>query len=175
MDTTRDDLSALDRGLTQLGTLVGSVQPADLDRPTPCTNWSVRELLAHVVQGPASFAASVRGGDPDWSAGSELPDDWSATFAAHADDLRAAWTENADKEPGPDFQTAELAVHSWDLATALGRDIGSLDPVVAERGWDIMSVALTPENRGKVFQPEREAPDGAGPYERLAAFAGRKV
>jgi uncharacterized protein (TIGR03083 family) len=175
MDTTREDLSALDRGLTQLGTLVESVQPADLDRPTPCDHWTVRELLGHVLQGPANFATSVRGGKPDWSAGAELPDDWAANFASHADDLRDAWGENPDKEPGPDFQTGELAVHAWDLATALGKDSAELDPTVAERGWAVMSAALTPENRGKAFEPAREAPQDADPYQRLAAFAGRKV
>ena len=175
MDTTREDLSALDRGLTQLGSLVESVQPTDLDRPTPCTDWTVRELVSHVVQGPANFATTVRGGSPDWSAGSELPEDWAATFASHAEDLRTAWTQHPDTEPGPDFQTAELAVHAWDLATALGRDSSELDPRVAERGWDVMSAALTPENRGKAFEPARDAPQDADPYQRLAAFAGREV
>ncbi len=175
MDTTREDLSALDRGLTQLGTLVQSVQPDDLDRQTPCEDWTVRELLAHVVQGPANFAASVRGGEPDWSKGGDLPDDWATVFATNADDLRAAWTDNPDNQPGPDFQTGELAVHAWDLSTALGKDSADLDPTVAERGYDAMSGALTPENRGKVFKPEQDAPQDAGPYERLAAFAGRTV
>jgi uncharacterized protein (TIGR03083 family) len=175
MDTTRDDLSALDRGLAQLGTLVQSVQPSDLDRPTPCRDWTVRELLAHVVQGPANFATSVRGGEPDWSKGADLPDDFAATYATNAEDLRAAWTDSPDHEPGPGFQTGELAVHAWDLATALDRDVDQLDPQVAQHGYDVMSVALTPENRGAAFQPAREAPQDAGPYARLAAFAGRKV
>ena len=175
MDTTRDDLSALDRGLAQLGTLVESVQPADLDRPTPCDDWTVRDLLRHVVQGPANFATTVRGGSPDWSSSSELPEDWSSTFTSHAEDLRAAWTQHPDTEPGPDFQTAELAVHAWDLATALDKDTGALDPTVAERGWEVMSAALTPENRGDAFEPARQAPQDADPYQRLAAFAGRKV
>ncbi|MGA8977703.1 MAG: maleylpyruvate isomerase family mycothiol-dependent enzyme [Pedococcus sp.] len=175
MDTSRDDLSTLDRGLTQLGALVGAVQPNDLDRSTPCTDWTVRDLLGHVVQGPANFALSVRGGSPDWSAGAELPEDWAAAFTAHADDLREAWTQHPETEPGPDFQTAELAVHAWDLATALGRDPAELDPEVAERGFATMSQALTPERRGTAFQPERDAPQDADPYQRLAAFAGRTV
>lgn len=175
MDTSRDDLSTLDRGLTQLGSLVESVQPADLDRPTPCSDWTVRELLGHVVQGPANFATSVRGGKPDWSAGSELPEDWADTFRTHADDLRAAWDENPDAQGGAGFQTAELAVHAWDLATALGKDSGELDAGVAEAGYATMSQALTPEARGQAFRPEQDAPEDAGPYERLAAFAGRSV
>ena len=175
MDTSRDDLAALDRGLTQLGSLVESVQPADLDRPTPCTDWTVRDLLGHVVQGPANFATSVRGGEVDWSAASPLPDDWADAFASHADDLRAAWAQNPDAEGGAGFQVAELAVHSWDLATALGKDSGELDAGVAESAYATMSQALTPDRRGAAFGPEQDAPDDAGAYERLAAFAGRSI
>ncbi|WP_406830168.1 TIGR03086 family metal-binding protein [Pedococcus sp. KACC 23699] len=175
MDTTRDDLATLDRGLTQLSTLVEAVQPSDLERQTPCTDWTVRELLGHVVQGPANFAASVRGESPDWSAAAELPQDWSATFRSNADDLRAAWDQNPDAPGGPGFQVAELAVHSWDLATALGKDAAELDPEVAEVAYATMSQALTPERRGAAFKPEQEPAGDAGPYERLAAFAGRSI
>lgn len=175
MDTSREDLSTLDRGLTQLGSLVEAVGPTDLDRPTPCQDWTVKELLGHVVQGPANFAASVRGESPDWAAGSELPDDWSATFRKHADDLREAWTQHPDNEAGPGFQTAELAVHAWDLSTALGKDPDDLDPAVAEAGFATMSAALTPEGRGDAFAPEQDAPPDADAYQRLAAFAGRAV
>ena len=175
MDTSRDDLATLDRALNQLDGLLQSVRPTDLDRPTPCTDWSVRQLLGHVVQGPANFATSVRGGTPDWSASADLPEDWSAAFRSNADDLRAAWAEHPDAEGGPGFQTAELAVHAWDLAQALGRDPGELDPAVAEAAHATMSAALTPEGRGSAFKPEQGAGEGAGAYERLAAFAGRST
>ena len=38
-----------------------------------------------------------------------------------------------------------------------------------------MSNALTPDNRSGAFDAEQPAPAGAGPYERLAAFAGRLI
>ena len=38
-----------------------------------------------------------------------------------------------------------------------------------------MQQMLTPDNRGRAFAPEQEAPEGADPYERLAAYAGREV
>jgi hypothetical protein len=46
---------------------------------------------------------------------------------------------------------------------------------VAERGYAFMSKALTPDNRGKAFEPEVEAPADADPYDRIAAFAGRDI
>jgi uncharacterized protein (TIGR03086 family) len=71
-----------------------------------------------------------------------------------------------------DWQTAELAVHSWDLARATGQST-DLDPEVAQRGLDFMSAALTPENRGAAFGPAVTLPDDAPVFERLVAFAGR--
>jgi hypothetical protein len=38
-----------------------------------------------------------------------------------------------------------------------------------------MSAVMKPEMRGDAFGPERAAPDGASAYERIAAFAGRRV
>ena len=84
-----------------------------------------------------------------------------------------------DAAPAPplpvDWQCAELAVHTWDLATALGRSSGDLDAEVAERGLAFMRASLTEDNRGPAFGPERPAPDGADAYQRIAAFAGRSV
>ena len=69
----------------------------------------------------------------------------------------------------------ELAVHTYDLATALGRSTADLDPEIAQVGYDFMSTSLTDDNRGNAFRPEQPAPDGADIYQRLAAFAGRSV
>jgi hypothetical protein len=66
-------------------------------------------------------------------------------------------------------------VHTWDLAAALGRSSGDLDPEVAERGLVFMHANLTNDNRSPAFGPEQPAPDSADAYLRIAAFAGRPV
>ncbi|WP_254185469.1 hypothetical protein [Nocardioides panacis] len=71
-----------------------------------------------------------------------------------------------------DWQTAEIAVHTWDVVRATGQPARLL-PEVAERGLAFMSAMLTPENRGEVFGPAVQVPDDAPVYDRLAAFAGR--
>ena len=73
------------------------------------------------------------------------------------------------------WQLAELAVHTWDLATAVHTPTGDLDPVVAERGLAFMQQGLTADNRAPVFGPEQPAPPDADAYTRIAAFAGRQV
>ena len=75
----------------------------------------------------------------------------------------------------PDWQIAEFAVHSWDLAHALDLSTGELDPAVAERGLAFMKANLRAEIRGEAFGPEQPAPDDGDAYDVIAAFAGRTV
>jgi len=176
--TTRDDeLVVLGRGLDQAAALLRSVGEDDLARPTPCGDWSTAELVDHLVAAPAKFATMVRGEDVDWSAPTpRVGSDRVDVFRAAADDLLRAWDAAPDDVPvSPDWQSAEIAVHSYDLATALGRPTHDLDPEVAERGLGFMQANLTADNRGPAFAAEQPAPDGADPYQRLAAFAGRRV
>ena len=173
-----DRLDVLARGLDQLAALLADVSEQRLADPTPCAAWTVADLVDHLVSGVGGFATTVRGGRMDWSAPPpHVGSDRVAVFRAHAEDLMSAWRErHSDHEPvTADWQSAELAVHTWDLATALGRATGGLDPAVAERGLVFMTAALTPDNRGEAFGPEQPAPDGADAYQRIAAFAGREV
>jgi uncharacterized protein (TIGR03086 family) len=173
-----DELEVLARGLEQTADLLGEVVEERLSAPTPCDDWTLSDLVDHVVLGTANFARSVRGEDVDWSAPTpQVGDDRVGAFRSGAADLLAAWrlkgTDGASI--GPDWQSAEIAVHDYDLAAALGRPTADLDPAVAERGLAFMQANLRPEIRGEAFGPERPAPDGADPYQRIAAFAGRSV
>jgi uncharacterized protein (TIGR03086 family) len=177
--TNRDDeLTVLTRGLDQAFELLGSVGEDDLDTPTPCAEWTVSDLVDHLVATPASFAQMVRGEEVDWSAPTpHVGDDRAAVFRTGVDALLGAWSAVGDGEApmGPDWQSAEVAVHTYDLAAALGRPTGGLDSEVAERGLALMQANLKPEIRGPAFQAEQPAPEGADAYQRIAAFAGRSV
>jgi uncharacterized protein (TIGR03086 family) len=165
----------LARGLDQLETLLRSVSDDDLPRPTPCSDWTVSDLVDHVVHAPWRFSAMVRGEQVDWSAPTPHAEDPVASYQQNAQALLAAVGENPDAQPGVDMQCAEIAVHTWDLATALGRSTDNLDAEVAERGHELMRASLNDDNRSPVFGPEKQAPDAADSYTRIAAFAGREV
>jgi uncharacterized protein (TIGR03086 family) len=165
----------LARGLDQLETLLRLVGRDDHGRRTPCSEWTVSDLVDHVVQTPRKFATMVRGEQVDWAAPTPHADDPVATYRENAQALRAAWAEHPDAQPSPDWQCAEIAVHTWDLATALGRSTDKLDPEVAERGRAFMLDSLNDDNRSPAFGPERQAPEDADAYTRIAAFAGRTV
>jgi hypothetical protein len=70
---------------------------------------------------------------------------------------------------------AELAIHAYDLTTALRATTADLDPEVAEVGLAFMTSSMTDDMRGDAFGPEQSAPADADAYERIAAFAGRSV
>jgi uncharacterized protein (TIGR03086 family) len=173
-----DELEVLARGLEQTAGLLGEVPEDRLTDPTPCDEWTVADLVDHVVLGTRNFTLTVRGEEVDWSAPTpHVGSDRADAFRAAAADLLGAWrrqgTEGASI--GPDWQSAEVAVHTYDLATALGRPTADLDPSVAERGLTFMRANLKPDIRGEAFGPERPAPEHADAYQRIAAFAGRSV
>lgn len=168
-----ESVEVLASALDQASEVLGAVSPDQLSEPTHCGDWTVGDLMAHIVATPGHFITMARGEQPDWSAKPELPSDWTATFRSGADDLLAMWRSNSEASPQSiDWQTAEFAVHTWDLVRATGQD-RELDPRVAERGLDFMSASLTEENRGDAFGPAVEVDDDAAVYDRLVAFAGR--
>jgi uncharacterized protein (TIGR03086 family) len=167
-------IDVLATALDQAGEVLDAVPGDTLSAPTPCTSWDVAGLMAHLVAGPRNFVLMAGGGQPDWSAPPPLPEDWVGEFRSGADDLLRLWRA-AGESASPqsvDWQTAEFAIHTWDLARATGQT-RTLEPEVAQRGLEFMSGALTPDNRGEAFGPALTLPDEAPVYDRLVAFAGR--
>jgi uncharacterized protein (TIGR03086 family) len=175
--TDDEELAVLRRGLDQLAGLVADVRPEAGDDPTPCTDWTVRDLVDHVVAAPTRFARMLREEPIDWTAPTPPPGTIRAlpSGARRGPAGRLARAPRAGQDAGVDWPCAELAVHTWDLATAVHADTSGLDPEVAEGGLAFMAASLTPDNRGPVFGPERPAPEGGDAYGRIAAFAGRRV
>lgn len=175
---TDSDTSPLDRGLDQLAALLDAVGDDDLARPTPCHDWTVAELVDHVVAAPRTFARQVRGEEVDWAAPTpHVGEDRAEAFRAAADELRTAWAaaDGGPGGPGLDLQCAEVAVHGYDLAASIGQPTDTLDTELAERALTFLRANLTADNRGPAFGPEQPAPEGADAYQRLAAFAGRGI
>jgi uncharacterized protein (TIGR03086 family) len=166
-------LTVLSTGLDQLADLLLDVHADQLDRPSPCSDWTLGDLVDHVVASPAKFTAMARGEQPDWSAAPEhLDKGWAAAFRTSADELMEQ-LEGASGDTDPAWMTAEFAVHTWDLAHALGHDTSELDPAVAEQGLGFMQANLNAEMRGEAFRPEQPAPEDGDAYDAIAAFAGR--
>jgi len=168
-------LTVLSRALDQAQAAIEGVRPDQLPWSTPCPHWDVRRLVAHLVAGPAKFVEMDSGGQPDWSSDPSVElAEAGSTFRANADDLLASWRSKGDDADTSmaDWQTAELAVHTWDLVTATDQE-RDLDAEVAEHGLAFMSASLTGENRGDAFGPAIPVAGDAPVYDRLVAVAGR--
>lgn len=119
----KQSIDILSRALDQTAEALSGIPTDKLSSGTPCTDWDVARLVAHVVAGPRNFVTMSSGGQPNWSAEPPLPHDWTAEFRSSADELLRMWRE-AGESASPqavDWQTAEFAVHTWDLVRATGQ------------------------------------------------------
>jgi uncharacterized protein (TIGR03086 family) len=165
--------------------LVGSVQPAELSKPTPCEGWDVKALLTHMVGTNRRFAAALAG---DASKAAPAGDDVLAEYAASAEEGLAAW-----RKPGaldttlglPSGQVpgttgigmifVDQLIHTWDLAKALGRG----DPLpddLATTALELSRARVTPDRRGpgKPYAEEIQVAGDRPTQDRLAGFLGRQ-
>lgn len=171
MNTQPHAGSLLTRALDQTARLLDEVSPDQYDQASTCADWTVRDLVRHVVASPTNFVAMFSGETVDWANPPELGDDPASDFRAGADQLRAH-LEPTDAAESSSAAIPEFAVHSWDLARSIGSQT-ALDHEVADHALAFMSANLTADNRAGVFAPEVDVDADASVHDRLAAFAGR--
>jgi len=151
---------------------------AQLDAPTPCDEWTTRQLLNHMLETQRYFAASARGEDaspPGPMPPSLLSDDPVRDFDTARDDVLTAFADpEVVEKTGPALGIAfgDLLLHGWDLARATGRD-AAMPPGTAEAAYQLIHGRFTDEQRKGVFKPEVEIGDDASPQDRLLAYVGR--
>lgn len=175
------------------GTLLKSVTPDRLDDPTPCSEFDIRALLSHSVDGLRLAAHIGEGGE--WNAAPPMTEGvadsgWGAAYDDAHRSFVMAWSDDAkldrmvsspwtEKMPGSAmvaFYVLETAAHSWDLAQALGQPL-PLDPALAEEILPMArkEVPASPRGGAVPFGEVREAPATADAHGRLAAWLGREV
>jgi uncharacterized protein (TIGR03086 family) len=173
--------------LDQLGPVLTDVfeglGPEDLERPTPCAQFTVRGVLDHMIGGATAFAAAYRDTSP---APVDTDDPLTAIGPALADLTAAIHDPGAlqrtvaapfGEVPGDEFArfvVLDGLVHGWDLATATGQ---AYDPPAAlvTAADEFARRALDPLRDGDTFAAATGSPGGASPIERLAAYTGRAV
>jgi len=176
------------------GEQLSQVGDDDWANPTPCDDWDVRTLVAHVVIGEALVAGLFRGDggavsvEVDTSVLGPSPmATWRGTAlaaleAAGGDGvLDATHAYPSGDFPGSvivGFRTADNLVHAWDLARACGRDL-ELPDDVAGRCLDfwlqLADVMAAGGVRGPHFAPPVLPADDAPVGLRLLALLGRSA
>jgi uncharacterized protein (TIGR03086 family) len=170
--------------------LISTIDRADLDGPTPCSEYDTRTLVGHVLTVLRRITTVAQGGDalsvPRVTTG--VPDtDLATTAADDAGRLAQVWSDDAVLDrlvtlpfgtmPGraaAAAYTQELTVHGWDLATAIGRT-DLLDDVLAAATLGAARQFVPADARGGPvpFGPVIDVPEDAPPYARLVGWLGR--
>ncbi|MFF4736805.1 TIGR03086 family metal-binding protein [Streptomyces sp. NPDC001262] len=192
MNTTSDPRVLSARATGQLAALIAAVPAERLGDPTPCEEFDIRGLLAHLVGGLNAGAAIGETGKPErLTAVADVADDgWAAAYEAGRARLAAAWADDAKLDmpisvpwgemPGRAYLASgcvmETVAHTWDLSQALGHPL-PLDQELGEYALQWAQQALTADRRGEgvPFGPVRSAPQDADAYGRLAAWLGRTL
>jgi uncharacterized protein (TIGR03086 family) len=187
-----DQLETMGKVLGETQRIVDHIEPAQLDDPTPCTEWTVRDLLNHVTGGAEMFAiAAAEGRVPDerigeLMTGDNLGDDYRGAFRNACDRAMRAYEPPGTMEKivvlplgempagvALDIAIFDVTTHAWDLAKATGQST-ELDPDVLAAAWALAPTMLTDEYRAAgIFGAVVEVDDDAPVQDRLAAFAGR--
>lgn len=173
---TPPDAAALRSVLDRTATVIDAVPTDSYGDATPCADWTVERLLAHIVGWTEAFANRAEGMDPDPDPdATPVDDDSGARFRTAAVRINAAEAGDGPR-PGKaadrGILIAEYICHGTDLARATGQQAGYSE-AAAELGLAALHGMLTPEYRNHGFGPEVPVDAGAGAVAALLAFSGR--
>jgi uncharacterized protein (TIGR03086 family) len=178
-----DVIAALDATFAHARGVIAGVRADQLDQPTPCTEWTVHDLLEHMIGVVDGLGRAAAGGAPATFA---LDADPATQFDAAAAAALSAWRAPGaldrvvDAGPGPmpghalaGINLLDTATHTWDLATATGQP-AELPELVAGAALEASRLIVTPEIRPGRFAAERPVPAHASTTDQLVAFLGRQ-
>lgn len=173
---------AYEAALRPLSTVVGAVPVAAWDRPSPCSDWTARDVVAHIITTQRDLLA---GHGHDLGAVPDLADP-AAGLRSHAERVLGlvSRAEVVDVTYEGFFGTTtvgatlvqfyvwDMLVHRWDIARAAGGD-ETLTPAELDRieaGADSFGDALHMEG---ICGPAVPPPVGSGRQVELLGRLGR--
>jgi uncharacterized protein (TIGR03086 family) len=166
--------TVLDRAHAALRAATAALTSADLDRPTPCEQWTVAQVIQHAAGDQLGYAAAITGHggpteDPFAPSGAltgtpaELVEPALAASAAAFGTVDPAGTTPTPLPQGvlaaataAGAAALDAGVHAWDIAVATGRPSGLDDDLAAEllpvaralveplRAYGVYATALEP-------------------------------
>ena len=183
----RDDLELLERALGWTRGVLVDVRDDLADAPTPCAEWTLLDLLRHMVDSLSALAEAANGSvtlaatPVDRSASAEM---LTRSLCDLGCAVLGSWV-HADQGPvdlvaGPlrrgvltEVGALEVAVHGWDVARSCG-STASLPPMLAAGLLPVAARRVGPRDRAGSFGPVVE-PAGTDPVSLLLAHLGRRA
>ncbi|WP_157440528.1 TIGR03086 family metal-binding protein [Actinokineospora inagensis] len=184
------DKSLMTRATEHVVAIARTVTPDQFDLPTPCPEWTVRDLVNHLTLWSGVVAERVTRRLPPPEDGSEdqaadRSDQWPALFVDTATRAARGWDEPdaldgelvmmGDPRPARyfhDMLLGELVLHGWDLAKATGQDL-PVDEDVAVRVRDASAGYAEQAREYKVFGPEVQVGSDVSAFDQALAVSGR--
>lgn len=186
-----DTMESYRRAQDGLDAVLAEVRPDQWDGPSPCAEWTVRDVAGHVIWAQDQLRAWATGQEYTETAGAPgaprpavlAGADPVATWRAARERSLAALTRETLAAPVSlpgtgevplaaviTVLTADQVGHTWDVGHAAGLDV-RLDPALVTMtfGWARTNVGRAPA----FFGPELTPPDGADEQTRMLAFLGR--
>jgi uncharacterized protein (TIGR03086 family) len=181
----------LQQAFASTGGILQNVSADDLDLPTPCASWAVRDLINHIVGGTNYFAVTAETGTaPPVSDADHAAGDFKAEFEEGAQRAVNAFSAPGAMDkimklpfgelPGSIFvliAANDTFTHGWDLAKSTGQPT-DLDPALSDQLYQAAQV-IPDEMRGAdgqaPFGPKVEVPESASAADKLAGFMGRQT
>jgi len=183
----------LQRVVDATGGVLANTTTAQLANPTLCTEWTVRELVNHMVGGATMFAISAEQGSvPDdelgrLMGGDNVGDDPQGAWAAASQRAMTAFEapgvmDKMVKLPFGEMPAGvalniaifDVATHAVDIARATGQHV--TDTELLESSLAVGRQMISPELRiPGVFGDEQPIDASASAEDQLLAFAGRRL
>jgi uncharacterized protein (TIGR03086 family) len=175
--------------VAEFGERVHAIRDSQLQAPTPCSDWDVRALVNHLVN-EMRWAPPLLGGRTiaevgDRFDGDLLGDDPKRAWDAAAREAVAAVDAEGGMErtvhlsfgdvPGSEYTRqlfADLLIHGWDLARAIGAD-ERLDPGLVDACAAWFAQVEDGYRAAGAIGARPEVPAGADPQTQLLAAFGR--
>ena len=158
----------------------------DWDAPTPDEGWTVRDLVTHVIE-EQQWVPYLLAGETIEKAKKQiepLRDDLRGEWELYSFAATTAWSESSpeqrvhlsyDEVTMADYlreQVSDVAIHTWDLARAVGAD-EELDSELVEAVWSVFEPQKDTLAASGLYAPPVPLPDDAPLQARLLAVTGR--
>jgi len=184
---SRDDLELLERALGWTRVALLDVRDDLAGAATPCADWTLLDLLHHMVDSLSALAEGATGSvglaatPVDRAAG---PEALARSLSALCCAVLGGWlragarpvvlgTEPLARTVLTEVGALEVAVHGWDVARSCG-SAASLPPMLAAALLPIAARRVGPGDRPGSFGPVVE-PAGSDPVDLLLAHLGRRA
>lgn len=173
-------LTSADATLAVCQRVLAGVDEGDLGKPTPCADFTVGQLVDHLLQSLENLGGMAGASVAIAASGSV-----EERVADAAQQALEAWNKRGldgmvpvgDGEMPADVAanilSLEFLIHAWDLAVATGQDVVVSDEVTAYV-LELAEQVITPQTRERgAFADEVEVGPDAHVLDRLIAYSGR--